>query len=331
MEFWNIFPVWDWRKIPGITCEQNGQPLVCDKVNTRGKTDFVGGVSNGVRGVAAFEFEAAFTGTLKAHKSWYFFDDYILAIGENITCQTTNTVETSINQCLLVGDVYASISDQPLPHGSHTLSVPKLWVHHNQIGYYFPPYSNGAAQLVTLSNDDQSGTWESIGASTGNVTEEVFSMWISHPQSSLAPSITTDASYAYFVAPGIDLNTFETLLPKIQSVSIVVDSDFQGAQSNVNGNEVTGITFWSIASANMGSFTVKPSVPGLVLIDRSTNGIQLSFSDPTQLLTGKVTIILDGLQYKGSNCEVQGTMTTVTFTLPEGDMAGSSVQIFCTS
>jgi len=248
-----------------------------------------------------------------------------------MTCETSNTVITSINQCLLVGDVYSSTSSNPLPNGSHSLPVPNLWIHHNQVGYYFPQYSSGAAQSVTLSNNEQIGTWESIGASTGNVTEEVFSLWITHPQSNLATAVTMDANYAYFVAPGVNLDGFKTLLPKIQAVSIVSENDFQGAQSTVNGNEVTGITFWSTSSAKMGKFTITPSIPGLLLLDRSSNGLQLSFSDPTQSLSGSVTIKLDGpIQYKGNNCVVQGSTTTVTFTLPSGEEAGSSVLILCT-
>lgn len=52
---------WDWEKIPGITVEHNGIILDCEHVSTLGKTVYVGGVSNGKYGIAAFNFSGVFT------------------------------------------------------------------------------------------------------------------------------------------------------------------------------------------------------------------------------------------------------------------------------
>ncbi len=78
-EYANIFPVWDWRRLPGITCIHANGPMIppdvleppanpnqaesdayairLDKaVSSRGTREFVGGVSDGACGLAAMDF-----------------------------------------------------------------------------------------------------------------------------------------------------------------------------------------------------------------------------------------------------------------------------------
>ena len=54
-EYENIFPVWDWCKIPGTTCPQMDTIPRMEKTWTHlGESDFVGGVSDGDLGVVAY-------------------------------------------------------------------------------------------------------------------------------------------------------------------------------------------------------------------------------------------------------------------------------------
>jgi chondroitin AC lyase len=70
-EYRDIFPVWDWRRVPGITCEQHPQPLDPARLHTRGATGFAGGVSDGMYGVAAMDLRRE---ELSARKAWFFFE-----------------------------------------------------------------------------------------------------------------------------------------------------------------------------------------------------------------------------------------------------------------
>ncbi len=86
-EFEYIFPTWNWEKIPGITCALGEVPIECNTVcahlfsiepflfsfsniisqlKVLGKTNFVGGVSDGTYGATAFDFHAALNGKLTA-------------------------------------------------------------------------------------------------------------------------------------------------------------------------------------------------------------------------------------------------------------------------
>ena len=103
-EYTGIFPVWDWKRLPGITCELTDDPPVT-KNGQRGQRPFVGGVSNGQYGLAAMDFAR---GKLTAKKAWFFFDNEIVCLGAGLNCPTDFPVITSINQCLLKGDVLVS-------------------------------------------------------------------------------------------------------------------------------------------------------------------------------------------------------------------------------
>ena len=52
-EYADIFPVWDWRRIPGVTCVTTGATLQPAGMMA---TDFAGGVSDGTYGAAGLDF-----------------------------------------------------------------------------------------------------------------------------------------------------------------------------------------------------------------------------------------------------------------------------------
>ena len=69
-EYRNIFPVWDWTKIPGTTAIQD--TLYTGEQNTiaaRGTTVFDGGVSDGKYGLGAMDLAR---GKLVAKNAWFF-------------------------------------------------------------------------------------------------------------------------------------------------------------------------------------------------------------------------------------------------------------------
>src|SRR3546814_19714425 len=54
-EYLNIYPSWDWRKIPGTTVVQVDTFPHWDELVKKGTTAFVGGVSDGQYGAATFD------------------------------------------------------------------------------------------------------------------------------------------------------------------------------------------------------------------------------------------------------------------------------------
>ena len=199
-EYKNIFPVWDWTKLPGTTAIQGTLEIGGENpIHARGMTAFAGGVTDGEYGMAAMDLAR---GKLTAKKSWFFFDDGYLCLGAGIRLadDTVHSVATDVNQTLLAGDVLISQSHQPLAEGKHSYPAGKIaWVYHDGVGYIV-----GAGNSVSLSVGPQSGTWREIGTGSSKpVTLRVFNLWIDHGYAPRA------GSYQYCVLPGASVKQVE--------------------------------------------------------------------------------------------------------------------------
>jgi chondroitin AC lyase len=192
-EYKDIFPVWDWTKLPGITAIQGTLEIGGkNPIAARGTTAFGGGVSDGTYGLAAMDLAR---GTLTAKKAWFFFDDGYLCLGAGITLSddTQHSVITDLNQTLLIGEVLTSQSARPVAEGAYSYEPGKIaWAYHDRVGYIFGPDSR-----VSLTMGPQTGKWSDIGTGSDKpVTLPVFNLWIDHGYSPRA------ASYQYLVLPG---------------------------------------------------------------------------------------------------------------------------------
>ena len=192
-EYKDIFPVWDWTKLPGTTAIQSTLEIGGDNpIHARGTTALAGGISDGEYGMAAMDLVR---GNLTAKKAWFFFDDGYLCLGAGIHLadDTEHTVATDVNQTLLAGGVVTSQSHGPLSEGTHTYQAGKIaWVYHNGVGYI-----PGPDNPIFLTNRSQSGAWSEIGTGSSKpVTLRVFNLWIDHGYAPRA------GSYEYSVLPG---------------------------------------------------------------------------------------------------------------------------------
>jgi chondroitin AC lyase len=170
--YYDIFPTWDWMKIPGTTAEAALDVEEPRSIGVRGKSSFVGGVSDGAYGVAAMHLVR---GKLAARKFWFFFDEGYLCLGAGITCASDNPVATTINQCLLRGGIERGDG----------------WIRHADVGYIVP-----RRQQTQLTTGERQGRWSDIGAGSDDlVRKKVFCLWIDH---GIRPA---DATYEYLVLP----------------------------------------------------------------------------------------------------------------------------------
>ena len=193
-EYRDIFPVWDWTKLPGTTAIQNtldtGEK---NPINTHGVSSFAGGVSDGTYGMAAMDLAR---GNLVAKKAWFFFGRYYVALGADITLSGSDDVATDVNQSRLHGAVFSNLSSQPLLQGKQNFDKGRLrWLYHDRVGYIVAHNAN-----VKLSLGLQAGRWSDIGAgSSEEVSISVFNLWLDHGEAPKA------ASYEYAVLPGVSL------------------------------------------------------------------------------------------------------------------------------
>ncbi|MGH9598508.1 MAG: polysaccharide lyase family 8 super-sandwich domain-containing protein, partial [Terracidiphilus sp.] len=298
-EYLNIFPVWDWTKIPGTTAIQGtletGEPK---PIHARGKSTFDGGVSDGTYGMAAMDLDR---GNLTAKKAWFFFDRSYVALGAGITLanDAQHSVATDVNQPLLEGDVLTSQSQGPLAEGTYSYDSPsRVWAYHDHVGYIFAPGTK-----IHLSAGPQTGRWSDIGTGANAlVTENVFDLWIDNGKQPL------NASYEYTVLPDV---TAGEVARRAKSARIDVLANTPLIQAVYNRTlKLAEIAFRAPGSLKTPVGKVKTNHACLLLVRRSGDGWSVTASDPeNEPLALTVTV-------RGKK---------VAIDLPGGNFAGSSV------
>ncbi|WP_119079764.1 polysaccharide lyase family 8 super-sandwich domain-containing protein [Chitinophaga alhagiae] len=302
-EYFNIYPVWDWQKIPGATILQKADVPHWKQLAKKGRTHFSGGVSDGVYGVAGFDF-ASVHDPLKARKGWFFFDNEIVCLGAGIHADTALPVLTTLNQCLLNRQVMAGVNNKAttLKTGKHALRNVS-WVWHDSVAYVFPQPAG-----VNIANGEATGNWRQIThqawATTETVRENVFSLWLDH---GVRPQ---NAGYAWVVVPNTSAAS-AAAYSKSMPVKILANTPALQAVQHT-GLQRTGIVFYEAGSVKVNDrLTLAATQPCIVMVKADGAAVSaLAVAEPTQKL-GSLQLTMND--------------RTVDVTLPAGAQAGSTV------
>jgi chondroitin AC lyase len=305
-EYDNIFPIWDWALLPGVTCPyKNPPPNMTTYI--RGTTDFAGGASNGTYGAAGFDLD---WDGVTGRKSWFFFDREFVSLGVGITGSGGSPVNTSLNQCRQNGAVWVSYDGgggSSVSNGQRTLNSPR-WAHHDNVGYVFPGVVN-----VELKNQAQSGSWNAINStySSNTITEDVFSLWIEHGAD------PTDASYEYIIVPGADRTAVQAYAQNLPVRTIINTAGVQAVRHD--GLGIAGIVFYQAGQVEIKmGMAVRVDQPCIVLVDETRPNTGVTVSNPVnQPLTVNVDLVF------ADNDDAR-----LTFNLPDGGEAGRSVTLY---
>jgi chondroitin AC lyase len=153
-----IFPVWDWQRLPGTTVEHNGYIPYYDmfqtSANSTGGSSIVGSVSDGTYGLAAMDYRRSGV-SVTAKKAWFFFDNEVVALGAGINDSSSAApVYTSLNQVRLDGNVTVEDTGgrRTLALGSSTSLSGTGWIEHDGLGYVLlDPTSHTTVQAAQQS------------------------------------------------------------------------------------------------------------------------------------------------------------------------------------
>lgn len=195
-EYYDIYPAMDYQKVPGATILQKESLPDENQIQRPGLTDFVGALTDGLYGVASFDFKSPHD-PVQARKSWFFFDEEYVCLGAGIQAGANRPVITTVNQNLLIGDVIVGNGEeqQTSPTGEHELGSVD-WVFSDNVAYVFP-----FPQKVHLSHGPVIGNWTDISkqasAPKEDVTVDIFKLWVDHG------SRPSGESYAYIVLPAV--------------------------------------------------------------------------------------------------------------------------------
>lgn len=325
-EYIHIFPVWDWQKIPGTTVIQKPSLPGPGEVQQAGLTDFVGGVTNGMYGAAAFDFESPID-PLKARKSWFFFDDEFVSLGAGIDSKSEYPVATTLNQSLLTGEVVSgsAAGETVHPRGKHRLED-VAWVHHDKTAYLFSDPTN-----VCLENRQRSGSWYDINKQfwakkLDKVRKDVFTLWLNHGVS------PRQARYEYIVIPGIEASEVEQYR---NNSPIRILANFPEIQAvRHTGLDISQMIFYEPGTLQIAEgLDLSVDTPGMVMVKSAGNGIEeITVSDPSRKQSSLGLWLTSRIE-AGENDRAEVTWngekgySAVRVDLPEGEYAGQSVTI----
>lgn len=176
-EYKNIYPIWDWRKLPGVTSYDDGLPMPIyeqdeDKKN---RSSHVGGLAVGDVMASVMELDRD---GLHAFKTSFFFNDMVVNLGSDIFTKRAEikTVTTSIEQNNLRGKV----------------EYDEFWANHDNKSYIS---LDGRKLKVEIA--EQTGTWENMAPVYKGIEAEgkLFRAYFEHD-----PKLRGE-SYAYAVVP----------------------------------------------------------------------------------------------------------------------------------
>ena len=334
-EYLNVWPVYDWQKIPGTTVLQKPELPSEREIQKYGVTDFVGAVTDGLYGAVAFDFISAHDFT-RARKSWFFFDREYVCLGAGIFSRSRYPVATTLEQSLLMGEVVVgSEGSKTTPDpGNHEMNGVS-WVYHNGIGYIFPEPTN-----IRLSNREESGTWYEINkqwhSSKEEVKKDVFKLWLDHgtrPQGrrgglrhgSMLPK---DVTYAYMVVPHADPENMEV----DRGISILANDRLKQAVLHTGLGICQAVFYEAGALEFSDNMVISLDSPGTVMVKFSGQDIRkITVADPSRRLgrlhlkiSGRISVNAENVS---SVFDSETSMSQISIDLPKGPYAGQSVVI----
>eukprot|EP01006_Ploeotia_vitrea_P065934 TRINITY_DN94052_c0_g1_i1.p1 TRINITY_DN94052_c0_g1~~TRINITY_DN94052_c0_g1_i1.p1 ORF type:complete len:773 (+),score=23.15 TRINITY_DN94052_c0_g1_i1:44-2362(+) len=330
LEYADIFPVWDWWRIPGTTAELvPSWPLSCctDRHSTCGDCDrciqnvthsaFVGGVSDGQYGCSVLEFDSHAPSTLRIQKTYFYFDDCVVAMGTGLErVKPSSMVITSIDQRNLNGDVlFWENSEEYKLHEKSTTTFhagnASIW--HDGVATFVLSENS----TLNISNQDQTGSWGAItqGGYTP-ITKPVFSATLHH-----IPPYT--GGYLYLMAPS-SMNDVLPLKQRLLSNLEFVRQDRQAQVVWRKQPDLLQAIIWADGTNTRigtwgGGAGVSFSSAGLYMLQQTTGEysekiVMITGASPSA--TGSVKITLHSLNVTGHGPQFHCDGNKVHLVLP---------------
>ncbi|MFR9669560.1 MAG: polysaccharide lyase family 8 super-sandwich domain-containing protein [Rikenellaceae bacterium] len=284
-EYENIYPIWDWKRLPGVTCFENGEKIpYTDPKTPINRSDFVGGVSQGDNGVAVMHIENSY---IELRKANFFIDNLIVSLGADINIDNDYPATTTLNQRLLRKGspitMGAKNGRRRVLNGEsdeRTLS----WLHHDKVGYYLPEPT-----LIELSQQSRTEPWRRIAdffEADKVGSGEVFTASIKHP------TRLSGGSYSYITLPN---RTAAQVAAFASAPSVDIIANSAEIQAVATKDESTvGVVFYKAGSLKLNSgLEISASEPIVMMLEKSQEGYYVSVADATQKLDS-VIISLSG-------------------------------------
>ncbi|MBO9608020.1 MAG: DNRLRE domain-containing protein [Paenibacillaceae bacterium] len=325
--FW---PTVDAKRLPGITVDYGQNRTAGSGNKYESPESWVGGTEiGGLYGSAGMQVDG-WNNTLAAKKSWFMFDDEIVALGAGISSTDNRTIETIVDNRRLNATgsnaltVNGTVKSTSLPWSETMSSV--NWAHlagstaGSDIGYYFP----GGAAIKGL-REARTGAWTDINpyhteANLGDpLTRNYLSLRFDHGAN------PANGTYSYVLLPDKTAAQVSAYAGS-PDVSVVANTvNVQAVRESALG--IFAANFWKDGTYTAGSVTSNKKA---AVMTRLSGGVfEVSVSDPTQSNTGTIVVDIDqavsGVIAKDARVTVVQTSPTLKLSIDVSGAYGQAV------
>ncbi|MEG2197624.1 MAG: polysaccharide lyase family 8 super-sandwich domain-containing protein, partial [Cellulosilyticaceae bacterium] len=280
----------DHKRMPGTTIDTKPRAWG-DRQNGDGETNpknaWAGGTSLDEYGVSGMNVNLVGSG-LTANKSWFLFDDEIVAVGSAINSNNGYSAETVVEQRKINGDnlftVNGEIKSEQLGWSESLQDV--NWMHlagnveGSDIGYYFPE-----AVKVEAKREKQVGSFHEISLNNDHTshTRNFMTMTIDHgvnPQ---------NESYVYALLPGKSAEEVADYTKTADFKVVANTNELHAVRENRLG--MFGIN--TFADEEVTAEYVTVNKPSSMMIKEGYDYLEIAISDPTFDNKETIEVIID--------------------------------------
>ncbi|MFD2081500.1 polysaccharide lyase 8 family protein [Actinopolymorpha cephalotaxi] len=303
----NFWPTVDMTRLPGTTTEVRPRFRGNPEGNVQNgdgegvpANSWSGGSVLGDYGASGMHLRpvgGVLGGSLSARKSWFMFDDEVVALGSDIrtTSPAGRRVETVVENRKLNADgtnrlVVDGVAEPSEPGWSRELADVS-WINlganpgsdvRDSIGYYFP----GGATVDAL-RDTRTGRWSDLSANgTGGpaYTNHFMTLTMDHGVDPAA------ASYSYVLLPNRTPAQTRDYARR-PDIAVLANTDaVHAVRENTLG--VTGYNFWTDAATGAGDVTSNRRA-SVMTREVAGDTFEIAVNDPTRENAGTIDIEID--------------------------------------
>ena len=302
-DYWAVI---DPFRLPGTTSERALSRRNFTAQAESGKTPYswAGGVTLGTYGTAGVQMKSlgnensgngsSLTGA-DSKKSWFMFDDEIVAIGSSITSSTGNCVETTIDNRQIAENLSNVVtidgetpditdnSDNNDKHGTVFENVQWANIEGNtensSMGYYFPEEGTTVNALKEFRESNYNTQCSTDKEADGGYA----TLWFDHG------SNPEGESYEYVILPGMDADETAAYAENPQ-IEVLENNDNVHAVRH-NGLGMTGVNFWNDGETTAAGITSDSKAS--VMMQKTEDTLDIAVSDPTQENDGTIELTVD--------------------------------------
>ena len=312
-EYENIFPFWNWRRLPGITVPDDTIPLpLLTWDGYRNDSTFAGVLSSGTAGVAAMILGRD---GISGNKGYFILGNRMFCLGNSLQTQAGQPLITTINSTYLEGGIRWRTGNNKMDRVDDNFSAhirKPVILEHNGWRYYITEN-----QTLNVAIAPSQGSWHEIARFYADKEKQdtLFTVTLNNDS----------GKYEYMVMPAND-NNQEVDYSQVK----ITNTPLVQLVEDMEEGTVCGVCY------RPGLFPLKKSLLKVryislsgqalfILQKEKDGGLKISLSDPTRRQKS-ISLGLYG-KYESGRYDRKRNMTFFNIAFPQGDESGKSVPV----